>query len=289
MLSKEKKKPRPAPGQEVIVNRHRKSKRKEPKRASATFSIGASLVPESTRPLTPPSDLVPENNSLTPKTESRPSASVLFFQLQTEEERGCLSKLKLQWGNGSAQQEFDELVLAHLAVIADTKNAKGKNDPTTRKKSESARRLRRRARRVRQLIGHLQKPFVPEVLFLPPAPIPEMLLYAESLDLCADHLRPFGDSFLVDRPPGVSGPNKRQRRRKTTPETEHILKLVELVKRHTGQGHYNELLVLLKSATGDQGYNKHRLQSLCSLYRRRSVAAHRQFLRFCRSLGNRQQ
>jgi hypothetical protein len=269
------------------VSRPRKSKRKAQERASDSLSIGASLVPGSKLSPTFPPDLVPEDNSLTHVAGSRASDSLPLLQLQTQQERDSLRSLKLRWGDEHTQQEFDVLVLARLKMIDETRTVKGKRDPATPAKSETAKNLKRRAERVRRFIGYLERPSGRAVHFLPPAPVRELLLYADGLDHSADHLATFGDSLVVASISNASGSSKHPPRRKTAPETEHIFKLAEFIRRHTGQEHHDELVTLLKQATGDKEYNKHRLQSLLSLHRRKKTATHRHFLEFCRSLRSR--
>jgi hypothetical protein len=112
---------------------------------------------------------------------------------------------------------------------------------------------------------------------LAPPPIRELLLYANGLDRQAEGLRA---SVVASPSVGLSSTTKRLPLRKTTRESEQTVALVEFVRRWTGKKHWDELLVLLKQATGDQGYTKHRLQSLCSFHRQKQKANRRSFLGF---------
>jgi hypothetical protein len=255
------------------VNRQTKSKGKVLKRASASFSIDA-LLPESL------SDLAPEDYSLTHKTESRRSVSLPPFQLKTQEERAALRRLKLSWGDRPVRKAFKVLVLAHLALIKELVSRKRSTNFIRPATSDAVRKLRRRAERVRRLAEDLKKPLAlapPRLVpIFPPFPDCEMRLYADGLDGYADLLQISG-GYGVAPQSGVVSPGKRPPRRKTAPETEQILKLVEFVRQQTGREHWGELAILVRRATGDLGYNKHRLQSLCSWHwqKRKTARSHR--------------
>jgi hypothetical protein len=226
-----------------------------------------------------------ENSVCAVGVGTRQSVEPPRLQLETHAERAALRRLKPAWGDRTEQKEFSEFVLARLAMIADARIMKGKTDPTETTTSEVTKRLRRRAERTRRMASVLEKPvdigFRLRPIF-PPPPIRELRLHADSLDHYAKYLQTSGSS-LVAPPSGVSLARKRPPRREKTRESEQTMKLVEFVRQHTGEEHWDELVILLRRATGDSGYNNHRLQSLCSFHRRRRKTARRSLLGLFRS------
>jgi hypothetical protein len=172
------------------------------------------------------------------------------FEIRTSDQRKALSRLKIERDGRNAKKDFLDLVLAFLALIEQASRPKAiMEHPRTRN-------LRRMAARIRRFNEYLRRSFIRAGRLGPPLNV-------------SSELGQLADDF--DRQ--ASG--KRLPRRKTTTEDFWILELVEFVQDRTGEGHWKELVTLLQAATGDQGYNSHRLQSLCSFHRRKKIGASR--------------
>ena len=169
------------------------------------------------------------------------------LRLTTREQRAALRRLKLTWGGRADQKQFEWLVLVLLKLIEDP--------PAVRKEPKASRvveKLRRRARMIDSFTRKLEQPILGNLsLPLPPLafpPIRELQLYSEKLRACADSL--------------AAGSRKRLRHL-PRPETDVILRLIRLVKRQTGQPHFEALSILLQKACDDAfGMNPHRLRAL---------------------------
>jgi hypothetical protein len=229
-----------------------------------------SLLGAPKSPFAPNDAIVSSRHSNVRKREASPALA--RFRLNTQPGRDALRELKVlrRWrlpltkGN-SAQMEFRARVLEFLARIEKTRSGKAATDPYKAAVAVAAKKLKRRAERVRRLADELERPVA--VRMEPPFPALELRSYANKLSAFADwYLR--GGAFA---PPSGSSVVRTRRPPRQTPkeETRHILRLVQFVRERTGQTHWDELAILLQLATGNPQYKKHRLQSLTSWHSKR--------------------
>lgn len=199
---------------------------------------------------------------------SRPAA-LPVYQLKTQEERSALHSLRLPEGDESKQKEFRTFVLKHLAIVEKSGTHKGGKDSVRRTCSDEVKNLKRIAKRTRKLAEYLKERSGSGFFSLSEPPINELFRYSDSLDSTADSLRTRGFG-LIAAPSGGLPIRKGPPRREKTQQVGLIVSLIDFVQEHTGEGHWKELAILLRSATNDKGCNQHRLQSICSLRRKQN-------------------
>jgi hypothetical protein len=172
------------------------------------------------------------------------------FKIRTSEQRMALNRLKLARYDRYEKRDFLDLVLGYLALIEELRHSKAHTW------HPRAKNLRRAAARISRFNKYLRTTFILSGLLGP------------SLSVSMG-LRQIADDF--DRQASA----KHLTRRKVTTEVRCILELVEYVQVKTENEHWKELVTLLQAATGDQGYNSHRLQALCSFHRPKKKRASR--------------
>jgi len=176
------------------------------------------------------------------------------LRLTTKEERGALHRLKLTWGRKAEQKEFESLVLARLKLIEDLRTPRMQSKPT-----RSIEKLRRRAGMADRFARRLQEPILDALSLSIPVlvtpPIREIQFYAEQLRTCADSI-------------AAHSPNRRLRHT-SRPETQAVIRLIEVVKQMTGRRHLASLCVLLRTACHEVGVNESRLNSLMTDHAKR--------------------
>jgi hypothetical protein len=223
--------------------------------------------------------LVPDFNKTSVGDElGKRCAQLRMLKLTNSEALAALGRVLANWGKVNETRRFREVILGCLALIADSRTNKYKRAVLIGSSTEQAKKKRRLADRLRRLADDLVEPRDPLQLSKrgPIALISEMRSHADILSNDAN-----GRSrFRIASPSGVVSENRRPLARKAARETGEIRKLVEFVQHQTGRKHWSELAILLRLATGDAGYNKHRLQSLCSFYSRKEKAARERFRKF---------
>jgi len=178
-----------------------------------------------------------------------------LFPLETLVEQDALLRLS---SGLKKKREFQRLVLAHLALIADTVLLQKGNglQPRGAKLSKTLRDLERKAKRVRDFADSMEKPIPTESLssigfIMPLPPVRELRRYADDLADCTKRQR--------------SG-TRRLPRNRPRPETREIVHLAEFVKRITGKHYWSSLAVLLRRPARVE-VNKASLRALVKFYK----------------------
>jgi hypothetical protein len=205
-----------------------------------------------------------------------------LLALETAEQHAALSELRAEGESNRINTQFQHHVLKLLALIADRMHAKGKTGVVSQRSLQTVRKIRNRAKRVRSLASVLQSPFGEALPDPPVAPIDELRHYAQELDAYAGSIQ-LGRDGLAPPLPVTPKNKKRFPRRTKTIENRLIIHLVGLVRKVTGNNHYDELTILLRRATGDRSYNNHRLQSLCWVNRKNEKRKGRMATAFARN------
>jgi hypothetical protein len=182
------------------------------------------------------------------------------YALQTTDEREALQKLQPTWGKAKDHKLFRQQVLTLLALI----DAEHKIEASHRNmmahspnKSRIVRQFQRRAEKVRTFARQMEKPMAepvaravgqripswPKPFVWSPFPVAESLGHAEACDEVA--------RFFAGQPSRFG-----------TLENEYIVKLLILVRLHTGKAHLNPLKTLLIRPCGDKGITGQRLDQL---------------------------
>lgn len=228
-----------------------------------------SLLGALNNPFAPNDAIVSSQYSNLPASPAAPR-----FRLKTQPGRDALRALKvlcrrksLLFPGNSAQMEFNARVLEHLARIEKSRSGEVTIDPAKSAVTTRAKKLKRKAERVRRFADELERTFAEDIE--PPFPARELRSYANKLEARADwHLR--GGAYAP--PSTLVRAKRRPPRQAPKEETRHILRLVQFVKQNTGRTHWDKLEILLKLATGDSQYSKHRVQSLSSWHSKRDKA-----------------
>jgi len=183
-----------------------------------------------------------------------------LLTLETTEQQNALQKLVAKGKYVSQIREFQDHVLRLLGLISDNIRVKGKGGPTSRKSRDRETKTRNLASRVRSLAGVLETFGRPTPDF-PLAPTNELRHYAHELERCADSIRRARAGLI---PKLITAQKRKKRPPRNTKKiaNELIVVLDGLVRKVTGEDHDDELTILLRCATGDRGYNNHRLQQL---------------------------
>jgi hypothetical protein len=193
------------------------------------------------------------------------SAKLYLHELPGPNERAALRRLKPAWGNREHRQQFQQLVLGHLAAIAGVFSTTGKGKTLSRPvvgppwylmPPRYVEKLRRAADKCRNLANRLSTQNFGTGLRHP-----AVTKAVEACNLCAEALETEANDLTNDA--------KRRLRHSTHPQTREISKLVCFVEEQTGKPHWTDIATLLRGPTGDAGYTGRRLEALIRAHRKR--------------------
>jgi hypothetical protein len=178
-----------------------------------------------------------------------------LFRLETSAEKAALLRLCSGLKN---KREFQRLLLAHLAFIADTVSLPKGNrlQPHWAKPSNMLRDLERRAKSVRDFADRMETRIPGESasgigFIMPVPPVRELRRYADDLTDCAKRQRAGARRLPRNRP---------------RPGTREIVHVAEFVKKTTGKHYWGSLAVLLRRPLGIE-VNKASVRALVKFYK----------------------
>ena len=202
-------------------------------------------------------------DSESPKGKQRPVLAkrtrLRSFRLETSAEKAALQRLCSGFRN---KREFQRLLLAYLAFIADTVSLPKGNGlrPHRAKSSNMLRDLERRAKSVRDFADRMETCIPAESasgigFIMPVPPVRELRRYAADLTDCAK---------------GQRAGARRLPRNRPRPGTRQIVYVAEFVKKTTGKHYWGSLAVLLRRPLGVE-VNKASLRALVKFYKAKAA------------------
>jgi hypothetical protein len=214
-------------------------------------------------------DMMLENFGVTPEKNVQPPKSrevkLTRYKLATQSERDALRRLKPKYG---ASANVHNLVLAYLALIADTIEFRRPQPRSGSSRSEYLRYLKRRVGRVRKFARYLEtdRGWPGSLAYIDSGRfhlVRELYSYADHLEARAESLSSPSEYAGVPIADVLHSHSKKRQppRRSERPESHLITDLMQFVLQSTGQPHRPELALLLQRPCEDEGITAKRLDS----------------------------